>query len=59
MELFSAHGDGTIRGWVSRTEEDEMLDEETEEAEREEKKRKRDVLEEVYRGLMTPSVAFT
>jgi DNA excision repair protein ERCC-8 len=59
MELFSAHGDGTIRAWVSRTEEDEMLDEETEEAQREERKRKRDVLEEVYRGLMTPSVAFT
>ncbi|KAL1957531.1 hypothetical protein VTO42DRAFT_5757 [Malbranchea cinnamomea] len=59
MELYSAHGDGTIRAWTSRTEEDEALAAEQDEAEREEKKRKRDVLEEVYRGLMQPNITFT
>lgn len=59
MEMFSAHGDGTVRAWVSRTLEDELLEAEVEEAKHEEKKRKRDVLEEVYRGLMQPGVTFT
>lgn len=59
MELFSAHGDGTIRTWTSKTEEDKILEAEEEEVEQEEKKRKRDVLEDVYRGLMQPSVKFT
>ncbi|EEQ85582.2 DNA excision repair protein ERCC-8 [Blastomyces dermatitidis ER-3] len=58
MELFSAHGDGTIRAWVSRTadEEHEIAEEEEE---MEDKKRKRDVLDEVYRGLMNRNVTFT
>ncbi|OJJ46872.1 hypothetical protein ASPZODRAFT_115568 [Penicilliopsis zonata CBS 506.65] len=47
LELFSAHGDGTIRAWVSR---DEIDDEENEENEEEvDRKRKREVLEELYR----------
>ncbi|PGH12908.1 hypothetical protein AJ79_04008 [Helicocarpus griseus UAMH5409] len=57
MELFSAHGDGTIRAWVSRTSDTE--EEIAEDEEREDKKRKRDVLEEVYRGLMNQNVSFT
>lgn len=59
MELFSGHGDGTIRAWTSRTTEDEEQDAEEAEAEIEERKRKREVLEELYRGLMRPTVTFT
>lgn len=50
MEMFSTHGDGTIRAWVSR-----VPDGEPDEAEEEglaDRKRKRDVLDEVYRGFM-------
>ena len=50
MEMFSAHGDGTIRAWVSRLPEGEP--DETEEEEQADRKRKRDVLDEVYRGFM-------
>ncbi|KKZ66638.1 DNA excision repair protein ERCC-8 [[Emmonsia] crescens] len=57
MELFSAHGDGTIRAWVSRTSDEEHEIAESEE-ENEDKKRKRDVLDEVYRGLMNQNVTF-
>ncbi|PGH27026.1 hypothetical protein AJ80_01211 [Polytolypa hystricis UAMH7299] len=56
MEMFSGHGDGTIRAWVSRTPDDVEEENEEEQAEQEEKKRKRDVLEEVYRGLMEPNL---
>ncbi|KAF3891790.1 hypothetical protein GTR04_4826 [Trichophyton interdigitale] len=59
MEMFSAHGDGTIRSWTSRTEEDEEFEAEAVQKEQEEKKRKRDILDEVYRGLMQPGVTFT
>ncbi|KAE8150904.1 WD repeat protein [Aspergillus avenaceus] len=45
IEMFSAHGDGTIRTWVSRDEPDE------DEAEAEDRKRKRDVLDEIYKGF--------
>ncbi|OAX83186.1 hypothetical protein ACJ72_02460 [Emergomyces africanus] len=58
MELFSAHGDGTIRAWVSKTSEEEHEIAENEE-EIEDKKRKRDVLDEVYRSLMNQNVTFT
>lgn len=58
LEMFSAHGDGTIRAWASRVPEGEP-DEEREEAELEERKRKRDVLDEIYQGLVAPSVRFT
>lgn len=50
LELFSAHGDGTIRGWVSREPEGEP--DEAEEEEQADRKRKRDVLDEIYRGFM-------
>ncbi|EEP77380.1 conserved hypothetical protein [Uncinocarpus reesii 1704] len=60
MELFSAHGDGTIRCWASRTEEDvDEIEAAQEEQEQQERKRKRDVLEEVYRGLTQPGIRFT
>ncbi|KAL4923043.1 WD repeat protein [Aspergillus undulatus] len=51
IEVFSAHGDGTLRTWVSR--ESEEAPTETEEMEHADRKRKRDVLEEVYRGFMS------
>ena len=50
LELFSAHGDGSIRTWVSRVPEEEP--DEAEEEEQADRKRKRDVLEEIYRGFM-------
>lgn len=50
MEMFSTHGDGTIRAWVSRVPEGEP--DEAEEEELADRKRKRDVLDEVYRGFM-------
>ena len=59
MEMYSAHGDGTVRAWTSRTDEDEELEAEEVEAEKEDKKRKRDALEEVYRSLMQPNISFT
>ncbi|OKL56488.1 hypothetical protein UA08_08308 [Talaromyces atroroseus] len=49
LELYSAHGDGTIRTWVSRVPEGEPEIEENNEMET--RKRKRDVLEEIYQGL--------
>lgn len=57
LELFSAHGDGTIRTWVSHVPEDELDVEEDKDLET--RKRKRDVLEEIYQGLTGPSVSFT
>lgn len=57
MEMFSAHGDGTIKAWMSQIPEEEEADDE--EKEKEDRKRKRDVLDEVYRGLMEPTVTFT
>ncbi|KAF7586126.1 hypothetical protein BBP40_009422 [Aspergillus hancockii] len=50
MEMFSAHGDGTIRTWVSRAPEGEP--DEEEEAEQADRKRKRDVLDEIYKGFI-------
>ncbi|KAK2753423.1 hypothetical protein FQN55_003552 [Onygenales sp. PD_40] len=58
MEMYTAHGDGTIRAWLSRTVDDEEDDSDLEE-ELGEKKRKRDVLGEVYRGLMDQNITFT
>lgn len=55
-ELYSAHSDGTIRAWVPRTNEDAAADED-ERAESDDngilnsKKRKREILEEIYRGF--------
>lgn len=53
VEMFTAHGDGTIRAWVSQ-EPDGEPDEE-EEAAQADRKRKRDVLEEIYQGFIGPS----
>lgn len=50
LEMFSAHGDGTIRSWASREPEGEP--DEAEELEDADRKRKRDVLDEAYRGFM-------
>lgn len=50
LEMFSAHGDGTIRAWVSREPEGEP--DEEEEVEQADRKRKRDVLDEMYHGFM-------
>ncbi|EED16536.1 WD repeat protein [Talaromyces stipitatus ATCC 10500] len=57
LELFSAHGDGTIRTWVSRVPEGETDTEDNNEPDT--RKRKRDVLEEIYQGLTGSSVSFT
>ncbi|KAL6229005.1 hypothetical protein BDW75DRAFT_116260 [Aspergillus navahoensis] len=54
IEVFSAHGDGTLRSWVSREPEEAPI--EAEEVEQADRKRKRDVLEEIYQGFMSPSV---
>lgn len=51
LEMFSAHGDGTIRAWVSREPDGEPTAEE--EAELADRKRKRDVLDEVYQGFFS------
>ncbi|KAI5306147.1 hypothetical protein KEM56_002090 [Ascosphaera pollenicola] len=58
LEMFSAHGDGTIRAWASCSPDDD-LDEDDEDPEGESRKRKRDVLDEMYRGLMGSNVTFT
>lgn len=50
LELFSAHGDGTIRTWVSRDPDGEPTEEE--EAVLADRKRKRDVLDEIYRSFI-------
>jgi DNA excision repair protein ERCC-8 len=57
LELFSGHGDGTIRTWASRVSEGEL--EVDEDNDLETRKRKRDVLEEIYQGLTGSSVSFT
>ena len=51
LEMFSAHGDGTIRAWASREPEGEP--DEEEEQEQADRKRKRDVLDDVYRSFMS------
>jgi DNA excision repair protein ERCC-8 len=53
IELFSAHGDGTIRTWVSREPDGEPT--ETEQAAQADRKRKRDVLGEIYQGFLGPN----
>ncbi|KAI5295077.1 hypothetical protein KEM52_002410, partial [Ascosphaera acerosa] len=64
LEMFSAHGDGSIRAWVSRDEEggdDESQDDDGGggDAGGDSKKRKRDVLDEIHRGLVQTKVTFT
>jgi DNA excision repair protein ERCC-8 len=61
VEMYSAHVDGSIAAWKPRTEEDAEIDDEQEQ-EREEKedgkKRKRGVLDDIYRGLMKKQITF-
>lgn len=63
VEMYSAHGDGKIRGWASRTEGDVLAEKEergeADEDEENEKKRKRDVLGEVWEGLTKRPITFT
>lgn len=61
VEMYSAHADGSIAAWKPRTEEDARLDDEAEaeRLEREEgRKRKRGVLDEIYRGFTKRGVTF-
>lgn len=61
VELFSAHGDGTIRSWQPRTTEDAMIEagEESDESDDDgSRKRKRQVLDDIYRDLTTPKVTY-
>lgn len=64
VELFSAHGDGKVRAWVSRMEgvegvEGDDVGEDENEQRMRERKRKRDVLDELYRGFVGRNVRFT
>ena len=65
VEVLSAHSDGVIRSWSPRTGHDVRLDEEeadreasTVDARDEERKRRRDVLDEVYRDLTRQKITF-
>lgn len=54
VELYSAHGDGTIRAWKPRTSEEAMIEEDEDEEGRmvdEDRKRKREELEELYNDI--------
>ncbi|PQE33004.1 hypothetical protein CJF32_00001486 [Rutstroemia sp. NJR-2017a WRK4] len=63
--VFSAHSDGQIRAWIPRTAEDEELDREEESSkpgnrdeEREGGKRKRNVLDDIFRDLTRQKISF-
>ena len=64
--VYSAHTDGQIRAWIPRTREDEMVDREEEEHavkgrnddESEGAKRKRKVLDDVFRDLTKQKISF-
>lgn len=63
--IYSAHSDGQIRAWVPRTVEDSMVDKEEEERlkgqiadEDESSKRKRQVLDDVFRDLTRQKLRF-
>lgn len=61
VEMYSAHADGSIVAWKPRTEEDAQLDEEEQEeneGKEESKKRKRDVLDDIYQGLTEKQITF-
>ena len=62
VELYSAHGNGTIRAWKPRTKEDVQQDEEERE-EREadaiEREKKRKALEDVYQGFAKKRMDFS
>jgi DNA excision repair protein ERCC-8 len=63
--IFSAHSDGQIRAWIPRTAEDDELDREDESSttgkgdeEREGGKRKRNVLDDIFRDLTRQKISF-
>jgi DNA excision repair protein ERCC-8 len=63
--VYSAHTDGQIRAWIPRTKEDEVADREEEEAvkgrnddESEGAKRKRLILDDVFRDLTKQKISF-
>lgn len=61
-EVYSAHGDGKIRAWGSRTQEDvdqEQLEKDDIDLIDIDKKRKRDVLDEISAGLTGREIRFT
>lgn len=61
VEMYSAHADGSISAWLPRTEEDAELDKDTHEEQKskdESKKRKREVLDEIYQDLTRKTIAF-
>ena len=62
VEMYSAHADGSIAAWKPRTEEDAELDEEDAKARddaEESKKRKRNVLEDIYQDLTKRKITFS
>ncbi|RDW80044.1 putative DNA excision repair protein ERCC-8 [Coleophoma cylindrospora] len=62
--FYSAHMDGQIRAWVPRTKDDDSLDKEEDEAYRKDEdesegsKRKRKVLDDVFRDLTRQKISF-
>jgi DNA excision repair protein ERCC-8 len=61
VEIYSAHGDGSIRAWKPRTTEDAFADEEEaeeKEAEEIDRKRKRQALEDMYQDLSRKRMVF-
>ena len=62
VELYSGHGDGTIRAWKPRLPEDVAADDDEREqeiAEENERKRKRQVLEDVFQDLTRKKMIFS
>ena len=63
IEFYSSHSDGIIRAWKSRSSVDADLDREdtmeVDETEDENRKRKREALEEVFRDLTRQKITFT
>lgn len=61
VEMYSAHADGSICSWKPQTDEDIEADEDErieEEARDESRKRKRDVLDDIYAGLTKRNITF-
>ncbi|KAL8726201.1 MAG: hypothetical protein Q9181_006148 [Wetmoreana brouardii] len=63
VDLYSAHSDGVIRTWSPRIQEDVQAENEEaqifEGSEEENRKRKREVLDEVFRDLTKQKITFT
>lgn len=63
IELYSAHTDGTIRAWLPHTQEDRDIEAEAtlgiREGEDDSRKRKREVLDQVFRDLTKQKITFT